>query len=101
MAVTPLIKPVQDKKGIFYNFQSALEDINITLSNSENAVRFSKFALLRIPEIGTPNTLATDNKIQFGAAGESPIIESLNPDNNVNLAESFQNYALNLESLLL
>jgi hypothetical protein len=101
MAVTPLIKPVQDKKGIFYNFQSALEDINITLANSENAVRFSKFALLRIPEIGTPNTLATDNKIQFAAAGESPIIEGLNPDNNVNLAESFQNYALNLESLLL
>jgi hypothetical protein len=101
MAVTPLIKPVQDKKGIFYNFQSALEDINITLANSENSVRFSKFALLRIPEIGTPNTLATDNKIQFGAAGESPIIEGLNPDNNVNLAENFQNYALNLESLLL
>lgn len=101
MAVTPLIKPVQDKKGIFYNFQSALEDINITLANSENSVRFSKFVLLRIPEIGTPNSLATDNKIQFGAAGESPIIEGLNPDNNVNLAESFQNYALNLEALLL
>jgi hypothetical protein len=101
MAVTPLIKPVQDKKGIFYNFQSALEDINITLANSENSVRFSKFVLIRIPEIGTPDTLATDNKIQFGAAGESPIIEGLNPDNNVNLAESFQNYALNFESLLL
>ncbi len=101
MAVTPLIKPVQDKKGIFYNFQSALEDINLTLSNSKNAVRFSKFALLRIPEIGTPDNLATDNKIQFAAAGESPIIEGLNADNNVNLAESFENYALNLEALLL
>jgi hypothetical protein len=101
MAVTPLIKPVQDKKGIFYNFQSALEDINITLTNSENAVRFSKFALLRLPEIGTPDSLVTDNKVQFAAAGESPIIEGLNPDNNVNLAESFQNYALNLEALLL
>ena len=101
MAVTPLIKPVQDKKGIFYNFQSALEDINITLSNSENAVRFSKFALLRIPEIGTPNTLATDNKIQFLAQGETPLIDGLNPDNNVNLAQSFQNYALNFEALLL
>ena len=101
MAVTPLIKPVQDKKGIFYNFQSALEDINITLANSENAVRFSKFVLLRIPEIGTPNNLETDNKIQFYAPGESPLLEGLNPDNNVNLAESFQNYALNLESLLL
>ena len=101
MAVTPLIKPVQDKKGIFYNFQSALEDINITLSNSENAVRFSKFALLRIPEIGTPNTLATDNKIQFLAQGETPLIDGLNSSNTVNLAQSFQNYALNFESLLL
>jgi len=101
MAVTSLIKPVQDKKGIFYNFQSALEDINITLSNSENAVRFSKFALLRIPEIGTPNTLATDNKIQFLAQGETPLIDGLNANNNINLAQSFQNYALNFESLLL
>jgi hypothetical protein len=101
MAVTPLIKPVQDKKGVFYNFQSALEDINITLANGQNSVKFSKFALLRIPEIGTPNTLATDNKLQFAAVGESPIIEGLNPNNNVNLAESFQNYALNLEALLL
>ena len=101
MAVTPLIKPVQDKKGIFYNFQSALEDINLTLTNSENAVRFSKFALLRIPEIGTPDYLPTDNKIQFLAQGETPMIDGLNPDNNVNLAQSFQNYALNLEALLL
>jgi hypothetical protein len=101
MAVTSLIKPVQNKKGIFYNFQSALEDINITISNSDNAVRFSKFALLRIPEIGEPNVLQTDNKIQFYAPGETPLIETLNPDNNVNLAESFQNYALNLEALLL
>jgi hypothetical protein len=101
MAVTPLIKPIQDKKGIFYNFQSALEDINITLSNSENAVRFSKFVLLRIPEIGEPNTLSTDNKIQFAAQGETAIIEGLNPDNNINLAQSFQNYALNMEALLL
>ncbi len=101
MAVTPLIKPVQDKKGIFYNFQSALEDINITLSNSDNAVRFSKFALLRIPEIGEPNNLETDNKIQFAALGETAIVEGLNADNNVNLAESFQNYALNFETLLI
>ena len=101
MAVTPLIKPVQDKKGIFYNFQSALEDINVTLSNSENAVRFSKFALLRIPRIGEPDYLPTDNKVQFLAQGESPLIEGLNADNNVNLAQSFQNYALNFESLLL
>lgn len=101
MAVTPLIKPVQDKKGILYNFQSALEDINTTISNTDNDVRFSKFALLKIPKIGTPDYLPTDNKIQFLAQGETPLIEGLNTDNNVNLAESFQNYALNFESLLI
>lgn len=101
MAVTTLIKPVQDKKGILYNFQSALEDIQLSTSNNPNSVRFSKFALLRIPEIGEPNNIQTDNKIQFLAQGETPIIEGLNADNNVNLAQSFQNYALNLEALLI
>lgn len=101
MAVTPLLKPIQNKKGILYTFQSALEDINITLANSENSVRFSKFALLRIPEFGTPDTLATDNKFQFLAQGESHLIEGLNSDQNINLAQSFQSYALNLEALMI
>lgn len=101
MAVTPILKPIQNKTGIFYTFQSALEDINLTISNSENDVRFSRFALLRIPEIGTPDTLETDNKIQFNAQGESFMIEGLNVDNNVNLAQSFQSYALNMEALLI
>ena len=100
MAVTPLLKPILNKKGIFYTFQSALEDINISIANGENAVRFSKFALLRIPEIGTPDTPATDNKFQFLAQGESHLIEGLNTDQNINLAQSFQSYALNMESLL-
>ena len=101
MAVTPLIKPIQNKKGILYNFQSSIEDIQLNLTNNPNGVRYSKFVLLRIPEIGTPDTLATDNKIQFLAPGETPLIEGLNPNNNINLAESFENYALNLEALLI
>lgn len=101
MAVTPLLKPIQNKKGIFYTFQSALEDINISIANSENGIRFSKFALLRIPEIGTPDTPQTDNKFQFFAQGETHLIEGLNTDQNINLAQSFQSYALNLEALLI
>jgi hypothetical protein len=101
MAVTPLIKPIQNKKGILYNFQSSIEDIQLNLTNNPNGVRYSKFALVRLPEIGTPDSLATDNKVQFLAPGETPIIDGLNSDNNINLAESFQNYALNLEALLI
>lgn len=100
MSVAPFIKPIQTNKGIFYTFQSAIEDINLTFSNGANKTRFSKFALLRVPEIGTPNTLATDNKIQWHAQGETSIIDGVNADHNINLAQSFQNYALNLETLI-
>lgn len=100
MAVTPLIKPIQTQKGMLYTFQSAIEDLNLTFNNNTNTFRFSKFALLRIPEIGLPSTIATDNKVQFIAQGETPIIENLAVDQNINLANSFQNYALNFESLL-
>jgi hypothetical protein len=102
MAVTPLIKPIQTKKGIFYTFQSALEDLNMTFNNNgANKFKFSKFVLLRIPEIGDPNTQKLlDNKIQFDAIGNTPLVEGLATNQNLNLANSFQNYALNLEALI-
>ena len=100
MAVAPLIKPIQTQKGMFYTFQSSLEDLTLTFNNT-NKFKFSKFALLRIPEIGIPTTLATDNHTQFLALGESPLLEGLSANQNINLALSFQNYALNFESLLI
>lgn len=101
MAVAPLIKPIQTQKGIFYSFQSAIEDLSLTFNNNTNKFRFSKFALLRIPEIGLPSTMDKDNKVQFLAQGETPILNNLSVNENINLANSFQNYALNFESLLI
>lgn len=103
MAVTPLIKPIQTKKGIFYTFQSGIEDLNSTFNNNGgNTFKFSKFVLLRIPEIGDPNNVKLlDNKIQFDAIGNTPLVEGLSTDQNLNLANSFQNYALNLEALII
>lgn len=101
MAVCPLIKPIQTRKGMFYTFQSSLEDLNLTFNNNTNKFRFSKFALLRIPEIGIPTTLTTDNRIQFLAVGETPILDGLSVNQNINLALSFENYALNFESMLI
>lgn len=100
MPIAPFIKPIQTSKGILYTFQSSIEDINLTFSNGTNKTRFSKFALLRVPEIGTPDSLVTDNKIQWQAIGDSVLIEGLNSSQNINLAQSFQNYALNLETLI-
>ena len=45
--------------------------------------------------------MATDNHVQFLALGESPLLEGLSANQNINLALSFQNYALNFESLLI
>ena len=52
-------------------------------------------------QFGTPDTLLTDNKFQFLAQGETTLLEGINSDQNINLAQSFQSYALNLESLLI
>lgn len=101
MAVAPLIKPIQTKKGMFYTFQSSLEDLTLTFNNNTNKFRFSKFALLRIPEIGVPTSPLTDNRLQFLASGESPLLDGLSTNQNINLAQSFQSYALNFESLLI
>lgn len=112
MAVAPLIKPIQTQKGMFYTFQSSIEDLSLTFNNNTNKFKFSKFALLRIPEFGIPTDTVnyTDNKMQFLAVGETPIVNQ--PDangvypysfsnQNINLANSFENYALNLESLII
>ena len=102
MAVAPLIKPIQTQKGMFYTFQSSLEDLTLTFNNGVNQFRFSKFALLRLPEIGTPSTMQKDNRVQFLAVGETPLLDGISISNmNLNLAQSFQNYALNLESLII
>ena len=102
MAATPFIKPITTNKGVMYSFQSAIDDISSTFNRDSKKFAFSKFALLKIPEMGTPESVA-QNKIQFLAPGETSIIDGLlsQSNYNLNLAESFQNYALNMESLLL
>lgn len=101
MAITPLIKPITTNNGIFYTFQTGIEDLNLTFNNNTNKFKFSKFALLNIPEITIPSSIKTDNVMQFLAQGENPILNGISIDQNINLAQSFENYALNLESLII
>lgn len=104
MAVAPIIKPITTRKGIFYTFQSSLEDLTLSFNNSGNQFKFSKFVLLNLPNVGTPDGTPSDNKLFFKAQGESLMTDPglLNQSNqNYNLAQSFQNYALNLEALLI
>lgn len=95
---TPLIRTPQVSGGVFYAFASASKDLSKTFNNDQLKFQFSKYALLNIPNIEVP--LNQQNYIQFRAI-DGAIFNGLNADNNVNLAESFQNYALNLEALLM
>jgi hypothetical protein len=95
---TPLIRTPQISGGVFYAFASASRDLAKTFNNDQLKFQFSKYALLNIPNIEVP--LHKENFIQFRSI-DGAIFNGLNADNNVNLAESFQNYALNIEALLM
>jgi hypothetical protein len=103
MAKTPFIRPLQVQGGTFYSFSSSAEDLSFTFNNSANKFKFSKFALLNIPNID--NTYkGQSNKIRLNAPDSAFIDYVTNAkkiitgDPNVDFSQSFQSYCLNLES---
>lgn len=96
--IAPLIKPIRLQGGTFYTFSSASEDLGLTFNSSSKKFKFSKFALLNIPNIQNPqigeNFIGLSNTP--GAYTEIDGSKSLNDY----FGESFQNYCLNLESLI-
>lgn len=104
---TPLINSLRVQGGTLYTFTSAANDISKTFTDDDNRFVFSKFVLLDIPNVATP--LNNANNIvweSIGATGNilpnsSVPLSDLSLDNNVNLAQSFQNYLLNFEQLIL
>ena len=96
--IAPLIKPIRLQGGTFYTFSSASEDLGLTFNNSQKKFKFSKFALLNLPDIRTPqsgeNFIGLSNSP--GAYNEIDGTKTLNDY----FAESFQNYCLNLEAII-
>jgi len=95
---TPLIRTIQSQGGSFYAFSSGARDLTRTNNNPQLNFEFSKYVLLNLPNVQTP--VQGQNYLQFRAI-DGAIFKGLDSDDNINIAESFQNYALNLESLLL
>ena len=104
MAKTPFIRPLQIQGGTFYTFTSAAEDLAFTFNNSVNQFRFSKFALLNIPNIDY--TASQQNTVKLNAPDSSFIDWStgtniLVPGNaNIAFSQSFQSYCLNVETTI-
>lgn len=95
---TPFISPIKNQGGTFYQFQSAIEDFNFTNSSSNKEFRFSRFALLDLPNqkdgaTGINTSLVSNQPTTF--------LKTEGVDLNFDFAESFQNYCLNFESMLL
>ncbi len=106
MAKTPYIRPISVQGGTFYTFSSAAEDLTLTFNNSLKKFTFSKYALLKLPEFGSP--IYGENALRFNAidstfldAAEGDFILT-NPNNLSPSPEiSFQNYCLNLEATVI
>ena len=103
MAVTPFIKPIPNNKGILYTMQSALNDMTTVFSQDNKRFRMSKFALVNLPSFEVPNADG-DNTVQLGGIGDEFLYNNTaiyGANMTKYLAESFQNYCLNFEALLM
>ncbi len=108
MAKTPFIRPLQVQGGTFYTFSSSAEDLSFTFNNTSNKFRFSKFALLNIPDFddGTGTTGAFSNYVKLNGpdsafldyATSAGII--ITGNGNIDFSQSFQSYCLNVESTI-
>lgn len=104
MATAPLIRTPQTDGGTFYTFSSASRDLSKTLNNENTRLVFSKFVLLDLPDFDRldANTFSNfQNYMQFNTIDGIIANGGLKGDPNVNWAEGLQNYALNLEELIL
>jgi hypothetical protein len=105
MSKTPFIRPLQVQGGTFYSFSSSAEDITSTFNNSESKFKFSKYALLNIPNINTASSLSNEIKLNAPdgafldwASNSQKIITG---DGNVDFSQSFQSYCLNVETTII
>jgi hypothetical protein len=98
---TPLIKPLQVQGGTFFTFSSAASDISRTFTDDDARFVFSNFVCLDLPDVEAPVNQA--NQIVWEAAGidASGAVGDLSTDQNINFAQSLQNYAFNIEDLVL
>lgn len=97
---TPLVRIPQSQGGTMYAFASSAKDMTRAFNNPDIRFEFSKFALLDLPDfttsIGGSNTI--DFELNLKEASGSNYVATAP---NVDFAKTFQNYALNMEELLL
>lgn len=109
----PLYKKMKSRGTSFYAFPSASQDLNLAFNNDNYKLKFSKFALLNIPEqkIVIDSGLDRDQtkgKLNFDKDDQGPKFFNFQPDGNADLPtnlseqliESLRNYVANYDSTL-
>jgi len=97
---TSLVRIPQSQGGTMYAFASSAKDMTRAFNNPDIKFEFSRFALLDLPDFTT--SIAGSNTIDFElglkqASGANYVATAP----NIDFAQTFQNYALNMEELLL
>ena len=113
MSATSLIRPLRVAGGTIYVFNSSANDIAKTFSDDNFRFTFSKFAALDLPKVDTPSN--GSNNLVWQAIGnrqnvspfgnfDTTVLQDMqdgNQQQNTFIANSFQNYLLNWENLIL
>jgi|TARA_B110000908_G_scaffold172403_1_gene239581 hypothetical protein len=97
---TPLVRIPQPQGGTMYAFASSARDMTRAFNSSDLNFEFSKYALLDLPDF--TDSVTGSNTIDFDlnlkqASGQDYVAGQP----NVDFAQTFQNYALNMEEILL
>lgn len=97
---TPLVRIPQPQGGTMYAFASSARDMTRAFNSADLKFEFSKYALLDLPDF--TDSVNGSNTIDFElnlkqASGQAYVAGQP----NVDWAQTFQNYALNMEEILL
>lgn len=97
---TPLVRIPQPMGGTMYAFASSARDMTRAFNSSDLNFEFSKYALLDLPDF--TDSVNGSNTIDFELNLKQPSGQAyIAGMPNVDFAQTFQNYALNMEELLL
>jgi len=97
---TPLVRIPQPMGGTMYAFASSARDMTRAFNSSDLNFEFSKYALLDLPDF--TDSVNGSNVIDFETNLKQPSGQAYVAGMpNVDFAQTFQNYVLNLEELLL
>lgn len=97
---TPLVRIPQPRGGTMYAFASSARDMTRAFNSSDISFEFSNYALLDLPDftqsVNGSNTIDFESNL-MDASGSAYSAGAP----NVDFAQTFQNYALNAEEILL